>query len=76
MARNGAFSQFVTEFGGQEEAAEEAAEKDEDDVKAVEGADPAEVKETKKVVAATALMQTEERATGAVKGVVYRDYFS
>ncbi|PPQ64144.1 hypothetical protein CVT24_008774 [Panaeolus cyanescens] len=76
MEKGGEFSQFVSEFG----SAEKEEEKEED---AVEDA-PEEDKERKRVlareekvkkaVAGAALMQVEERNTGAISSAVYKEY--
>lgn len=69
MTNNGAFSKFITEFGSKEESSEEdnkAANKEHIDEKAHI--------EAKKQVKGGALMQLEERNTGAISGAVYRNY--
>lgn len=69
------FSQFVTEFGAQEEEEEQ----DEKEEVAMEEASPGHDDEKKKAgrkkaVAGAALMQVEERNTGAVTGYIYKKY--
>lgn len=79
MTRGGEFSQFITEFGSKEEEQEKKEEQEEDTI----GADDedavlkiAKAKEDKmkKAVSGAALMQAEERNTGAIAWPVYRDY--
>jgi ABC-type multidrug transport system ATPase subunit len=81
MAKNGQFSKFVNEFGGKEED-EDGDEDDEDGVKGNKDGGgksgskihPSFDKEKKKPGIPAALMQVEERNTGAVSNKVYKDY--
>ena len=74
MSQNGEFSKFIAEFGsskGQkdENAIERSGEvDDEEELKKME--------KMKKQVAGYALMQIEERNTGAISGKVYKSYFN
>jgi len=68
MANDGAFSKFVAEFGSKEDPTKK-------DEKVVEDAEPEE-KRTQKGTAGKAMMQEEERNTGAIKWEVYREYLS
>jgi ABC-type multidrug transport system fused ATPase/permease subunit len=78
MQRGGEFSAFITEFGAKEEEEEEEG-KEEDAIEVPGNVDEDKAKKLreekmKKAVAGTALMQTEERNTGAISGQVYKDY--
>lgn len=65
VARDGPFSRFIAEFGGQQEEEEKKEEKEED---AIEDGDGKKDQKKKGPGApAAALMQQEERETGAVK---------
>ncbi|KAG2341335.1 ABC transporter [Suillus weaverae] len=68
MANDGAFSKFVSEFGSKEDSTKK-------EEKAVEGA---EIEDTKiqRGSAGKAMMQEEERNTGAIKWEVYREYLT
>lgn len=71
MAANGDFARFVNEFGSKEselEKEEEAVEAD------VEGTDNEKAEKRKKRTQGAAMMQTEERNTGAVSNDVYMTY--
>lgn len=70
LAKDGAFSRFAKEFGAkeeQEEEEEEEAIEEEEESRDTE-------KKPKKAPGNTALMQVEERNTGAVSGSVYKEY--
>lgn len=69
IAKEGAFARFVREFG----AKEEKEEKEEAGVEEV-AEDEKKEKKSKKATAGPALMQAEERNTGAVAGVIYKEY--
>jgi ABC-type multidrug transport system ATPase subunit len=66
MANDGAFSKFVSEFGSKEDSTKK-------EEKAVEGAE-IEDKKIQKGSAGKAMMQEEERNTGAIKWDVYQEY--
>ncbi|KZO92802.1 ABC transporter [Calocera viscosa TUFC12733] len=68
MGHDGDFARFVREFGSEDERHEE----EEEEVIAVDGERSEEKK--KKAQVGAALMQTEERHTGAVSGNVYGSY--
>ncbi|KAG1831992.1 ABC transporter [Suillus subalutaceus] len=68
MANDGAFSKFVSEFGSKEDSTKK-------EEKAVEGAE-IEDKKIQKGSAGKAMMQEEERNTGAIKWEVYREYLA
>lgn len=81
MTHGGEFSQFITEFGSKEEEQEKEEERDEDAIEALDDDSATALKtakarddKMKKAVAGAALMQTEERNTGAIAWPVYRDY--
>ena len=65
IANDGAFSKFIAEFGSKEDSTKKE--------QAVEGADTEETT-PRKGTAGKAMMQEEERNTGAVKWEVYREY--
>ena len=71
MANNGAFARFQRQFGAKEEA-EEEDEKEEDAIEAEGGKEKKKEekggKEGGKAVQGKALMQVEERNTGAISG--------
>lgn len=73
MESRGEFAKFITQFGATEEEEEEQQETEEDAIEAVgegkKGDDP-----TKKATAGAALMQAEERNTGAISWDVYKEY--
>lgn len=77
IANDGPFAKFVAQFGGQDEeikevddaAEEEAIEESGDPVAAKKGA-----ARTREQAKGKTLMQSEERATGAVSGTVYHQY--
>ena len=68
MANDGAFSKFVEEFGSKDDPMKK-------EEKAVENVDTEE-KKPEKSAAGKAMMQEEERNTGAIKWQVYREYLS
>ncbi|KAG2035930.1 ABC transporter [Suillus americanus] len=68
MANDGAFSKFVSEFGSKEDSTKK-------EEKVAEGAE-IEDKKTQKGSAGKAMMQEEERNTGAIKWDVYREYLT
>ncbi|KAG9092782.1 hypothetical protein FRC06_011800 [Ceratobasidium sp. 370] len=72
MAKNGAFARFQRQFGAREEAEEGREEEG-----AIESAKAGEEKKEEKrgTGPAKALMQVEERNTGAISGAAYADYF-
>ncbi|KAF9560470.1 ABC transporter [Agrocybe pediades] len=78
--KEGAFSAFINEFGSAEEEEEKEAEDEEDAIESAtkaEGkaaAEKAKTEKMKKAVAGAALMQQEERNTGAIAWDVYKDY--
>ncbi|OSD06330.1 P-loop containing nucleoside triphosphate hydrolase protein [Trametes coccinea BRFM310] len=67
MAANGDFARFVNEFGSKENEVEQEEEAVE------EAAEPSDTKPKKKLQGA-AMMQVEERNTGAVSNEVYLEY--
>jgi len=67
MANDGAFSKFVEEFGSKDDS----MKKEENAVESVD----TETK-PKKSTAGKAMMQEEERNTGAIKWQVYREYLT
>ena len=74
MSQNEEFSKFITEFGssqGQEDDAIEVSAKvnAEEELKEMKT-----MEKMKKQVAGYALMQVEERNTGAISGKVYKSY--
>ncbi|KAJ8520164.1 hypothetical protein ONZ45_g2986 [Pleurotus djamor] len=73
LANEGEFAKFVREFGSKEEEEKEKAEEEEEAIEDV-GKDAEPKKARKPAAAGAALMQTEERNTGAISGQVYRDY--
>ena len=77
MSQGGEFSRFIAEFG----SSKEEDEKQEEDENAIDVSDKVDAEgETKKMekmktaVAGDALMQTEERNTGAISAKVYKSY--
>ena len=73
MSQNGEFSKFISEFG---------SSKDQEDENFTDGSSKVDAEEElkkmekmKKQVAGYALMQVEERNTGAISGKVYKSYF-
>ncbi|KAG1734117.1 ABC transporter [Suillus lakei] len=68
MVNDGAFSKFVSEFGSKADSTKK-------EEKAVEGADTEDMK-VQKGSAGKAMMQEEERNTGAIKWEVYREYLA
>ncbi|KAH8100094.1 P-loop containing nucleoside triphosphate hydrolase protein [Cristinia sonorae] len=68
IANEGAFSRFIRDFG----AKEETEEKEEEAVE--EGEEGKKEEKPKKATAGPALMQVEERNTGAVAGAIYKEY--
>lgn len=69
LAKDGAFSRFAKEFGAKEEQEEEEEEAIEEEEESRDTE-----KKPKKAPGNTALMQVEERNTGAVSGSVYKEY--
>ena len=72
MSQDGEFSKFIAEFG---------SSKEEEDQNAIDISAKADVEEElkkmekmKKAAAGYAMMQTEERNTGAISGKVYKSY--
>ncbi|KAF5382133.1 hypothetical protein D9615_004305 [Tricholomella constricta] len=79
MSGHGEFAKFVTEFGAKEEEEEVEAEKEEDEIEAVATAGGKETEPKgegpiKKATMGAALMQVEERNTGAIAWDVYKEY--
>lgn len=76
IGNDGPFAKFVAQFGGQDEEIKEV--KDAAEEEALEGADKPDIERkaarAKERVKGKTLMQTEERATGAVSGTVYHQY--
>lgn len=72
MSHGKEFSRFVTEFGSKDEE-EKEQEKEEDSIEEDPKTGP-DVKTKKKAVGGVALMQVEERNTGAISGQVYKTY--
>lgn len=70
LAKEGAFSRFVREFG----AKEEQEEKEEEAIE--EEGDEKQVVKKKATNTNSPLMQVEERNTGAVSGEVYKMYLA
>ena len=76
MSQGGEFSKFIAEFG----SSKEEDEKKEEDENAIDVSAKADAEGEKKMekmktaVAGDALMQTEERNTGAISGKVYKSY--
>ncbi|KAG1831205.1 ABC transporter [Suillus subalutaceus] len=68
MANDSAFSKFVSEFGSKEDSTKK-------EEKAVEGAE-IEDKKIQKGTTVKAMMQEEERNTGAIKWEVYQEYLT
>ena len=78
MSQSGEFFKFITEFGSSKEEDEKQPEKEENviDVPSktdIEG-EKKKMEKMKKAVAGDALMQTEERNTGAISWEVYKNY--
>ena len=73
MSQSGEFSRFVAEFGSSEEEDEKQAEDGENTIDVSAAKADAE-REMKKAVAGDAMMQKEERNTGAISGEVYKSY--
>ncbi|KAF8813301.1 ABC transporter [Phlegmacium glaucopus] len=77
MSQGGEFAKLITEFGSKEEEDQKQAEDEEDDIDVRSKTDSEAEKmlqKMKKAVAGDALMQTEERNTGAISWEVYRKY--
>ena len=68
VKNDGAFAQFISAFGGQEEQETQKHE----DIKEKDAVGATDKKH--KAVTGTALMQAEERVTGAVSSKVYKNY--
>lgn len=75
IGHNGPFAKFIAQFGGKDEEMDEKQAAAEED--AIEEIPTDADKKTPKRNDAkgAALMQTEERAVGAVNGTVYHGYF-
>ena len=77
MSQGGEFSKFIAEFGSSKEEDEKQAE-DENAIDVSAKADAEgemkKIEKMKKAVAGDALMQTEERNTGAISKKVYKSY--
>ena len=73
MSQGGEFSKFIAEFGSSKEEDEKHAEEAIDAKAGVEGEEK-EIEKMKKAVAGVALMQKEERNTGAISRKVYKTY--
>ena len=73
MSQNGEFSKFIAEFGSSK------GQEDENTIDVSPKVDAEEelkkMEKMKKQVAGYALMQVEERNTGAILGKVYKSYF-
>lgn len=78
MSQGGEFSKFIAEFGSSKEEDEKQAEEDENAIDVSANADAEgemkKIEKMKKAIAGEALMQTEERNTGAISGKVYKRY--
>ena len=77
MGADGPFARFVNEFGSKESEAEKEEEAVEEGAEDAEGEDEKKAEKAekrKKAQAGAALMQTEERNTGAVTKEVYMEY--
>ncbi|KAF8907317.1 ABC transporter [Gymnopilus junonius] len=75
MTRGGEFSAFINEFGSAQENKKEEEEEGSTEVDDVQvKKDKEKLDKMKKAVAGAALMQTEERNTGAIAWDVYKDY--
>ena len=78
ITQGGEFSKFIAEFGSSKEEDEKQAEEVEDDIDVSSKADAEgekkRMEKMKTAVAGDALMQTEERNTGAISGKVYKSY--
>jgi len=77
MSQGGEFAKLITEFGSSKEEEEKQAESEADviDVRSkTDGEAEREMEKMKKAVAGDALMQAEERNTGAVSWEVYKNY--
>ncbi|KAG6861355.1 hypothetical protein C0995_001088 [Termitomyces sp. Mi166 len=71
MNKSGEFAKFVKEFGAKEEEEEKREAKEDAIVDATENTDNGL---KKKAIPGTALMQVEERNTGAISWEVYKEY--
>ena len=76
IARDGAFSALVAEFGNKDKDEEEKKEHEEKEFAAIDGKGEADPKKAVKVKKAPKLMQEEERALGSVGKRVYGGYLS
>lgn len=78
ISQGGEFSKFIAEFGSSKEEEEKQAEKEDDDIDAPSKTDAEgekiKMEKMKKAIAGDALMQTEERNTGAISRKVYKSY--
>lgn len=75
IGNNGPFAKFVAQFGGKDEELNEKQAADEEDAIEEAAADEDEKKPKRNNAKGVALMQTEERAVGAVSGSIYHGYF-
>ena len=73
MSQNGEFSKFISEFGSSKGQEDENVTDGSSKVDAEE--ELKKMEKMKKQVAGYALMQVEERNTGAILGKVYKSYF-
>lgn len=74
IGNNGAFAKFVAQFGGKDEEMNEKQAADEEEaIEETPGED--EKKPKRNDAKGVALMQSEERAVGAVSGSIYHGYF-
>lgn len=74
MQKDGEFSKFYKEFGSKEEKEEEEEVEEEEAVEAIGKERDSEDDLKKKVTQGPALMQAEERNTGAISWSVYKQY--
>ena len=79
ITQGGEFSKFIAEFGSSKEEDEKQAKEDENAIDESAKADDEgekKLEKMKKAVAGDALMQTEERNTGAISRKVYKSYLN
>ena len=77
MSQGGEFSKFIAEFGSSKEEDEKREDEDENDIDEVDAeGEMKKMEKMKTAVAGDALMQTEERNTGAISGKVYKRYMN
>jgi ABC-type multidrug transport system ATPase subunit len=76
MSQGGEFSKFIAEFGSSKEEDEKQADEDKNAIEVSTKADAEgeKMEKMKTAAAGDALMQTEERNTGAISGKVYKNY--